>query len=287
MAVESVAPPATPRATDARSILRKVGLFTYLRGWKVWSSYRAQVALTIVSWLVPVFLYFVLAGFLDSSGAVLPSLNGTPYISFFVIGLAFQGFVSNLVGLLAQRIRNEQMMGTLELIFLSPTTPGGILVYSSIFGVVLNIIAAVVILGVGVGLLGVHLAVSWGPAILATVLLAVSSTGLSLVAAAFILWTKQGNPVALFFATFTQFFAGVLFPVAALPSGIQWLANTVPLTFGLDALRPTLLNGASLASVAPALGWMAVYAAITIPLGLWLFGRALRLTKIEGTVATY
>ena len=287
MAAEPIGAPAPARGADARAILRKIGLFTYLRGWKVWSSYRAQVALTIVSWLVPVFLYFVLAGFLDASGTGLPSLDGTSYVSFFVIGLAFQGFVSNLVGLLAQRIRNEQMMGTLELIFLSPATPGGILVYSSIFGVVLHVIAAGVILGVGVGLLGVQLTVSWGPAIVATILLAISSTGLSLVAAAFILWTKQGNPVALFFATFTQFFAGVLFPVAALPTGIRWLANAVPLTFGLDALRPALLNGASFATVAPALEWMAVYAAITIPLGLWLFARALRLTKMEGTVATY
>ncbi|MEM0129186.1 MAG: ABC transporter permease [Thermoplasmata archaeon] len=281
------APGTPPRPATVRDVARKVALFTHLRGWKVWSSYRAQVALTIVGWLVPVFLFFVLAGFLGTTGSSIEALDGGSYVDFFVIGLAFQGFVSNLVGLLAQRIRNEQMMGTLELIFLSPTSPGGILVYSSIFGLILNLIAAAVILGVGVGLLGVHLTVSLGPAIVATVLLAISSTGLGLIAAAFILWTKQGNPVAIFFSTFTQFFAGVLFPVSALPAGIRWLAYTVPLTFGLNALRPALLAGASFASIAPDLGWMAVYAAVTVPLGLWLFGRTLRITKREGTVATY
>ncbi len=275
------------RPTTLRSVLRKAYLFTYLRGWLVWSSYRAQVALTMIGWLVPVFLFFLLAAFLGVSGSSLPSLDGTSYVDFFVVGLAFQGFVSNLIGLLAQRIRSEQMMGTLELVFLSPTSPGGILLYSSVFGVLLNLIAAGVILGVGVGLLGVRLAVDPIALVLAIVLLAVASTGLSLIAASFILWTKQGNPVAVFFTMFTQFFAGVLFPVSELPGWIQWFAYSVPLTFGLNALRPALLSGASLASVAPDLGWMGLYALLTIPLGLWLLGRTLRLTKIEGTVATY
>ncbi len=287
-----MAAPATVRSAyvrppDPRSILRKLYLFTYLRGWKVWASYRAQVALTMVGWLVPVFLYFLLSAFLGVSGGSLPSLDGASYLDFFVVGLAFQGFVSNLVGMLAQRIRSEQTMGTLELVFLSPTSAGGVLLYSSVFGILLNLIAAVLILGVGVGLLGVHPNVDPGVAVLATVLLAVSCTGLSLVAASFILWTKQGNPVAIFFTTFTQFFAGVLFPISVLPRAIQWLAYSVPLTFGLDALRPALLAGATFATVAPDLGWMALYSVITLPLGLWLLGRMLRLTKEEGTVATY
>ncbi|EQD47639.1 ABC-2 type transporter [mine drainage metagenome] len=279
-----------PRAAGPgglRAILRKAYLFTYLRGWLVWSSYRAQVGLTIVGWLVPVFVFFLVAVFLGAAGSSISALDGSSYIAFFVVGLAFQGFVSNLVGMLAQRIRSEQMMGTLELVFLSPTNPGAVLIYSSLFGVVLNLFSAVAIMGVGVGLLGVQLSLNLPTVIVATILLAVSSTGLSLVAAAFILWTKQGNPVALFFSTFTQFFAGVLFPVAVLPASIQWLAYSIPLTFGLDALRSGLLAGGSLVSVAPSLAYMALYALITIPVGLLLFRWVLNRTKDEGTIATY
>ena len=276
-----------PHPSGARAILRKTYLFTYLRGWRVWSSYRAQVALTILGWLVPVFLFFVLAGFLGVAGSSIGALDGASYVSFFVVGLAFQGFVSNLVGLMAQRIRNEQMMGTLELVFLSPTSPGAVLAYSTLFGVVLNLIAAVVILAVGAGALGVQLAINLPTVILGTILLAVSSTGLGLIAAAFILWTKQGNPVATFFTLFTQFFAGVLFPISVLPAGIRWLAYSVPLTFGLNVLRSGLLQGGSIADAWAGLAWMGVYALITVPLGIFLFQYVLRLTKEEGTVATY
>ncbi|MGI0070487.1 MAG: ABC transporter permease [Thermoplasmata archaeon] len=275
------------RRAGWRDVARKAYLFTYLRGWLVWSSYRAQVFLTVVSWVVPVFLFFLLALFLGATGSSISVLDGGSYVAFFVVGLAFQGFVSNLVGMLAQRIRNEQMMGTLEHVFLSPTSPEAVLAYSSIFGVVLNLIATVVILGVGVGALGMHLVLNWPTVLLATLLLAISSTGLGLVAAAFILWTKQGNPVATFFALFTQFFAGVLFPVAVLPAGVRWLAYSVPLTFGLNALRGGLLEGSGLASEAAPLAWMAVYALITVPLGVLLFRAVLRQTKEDGTVATY
>ncbi len=288
MATELAHPrPHAPRPGGLRAILRKAYLFTYLRGWLVWSSYRAQVGLTIVGWIVPVFVFFLVAVFLGAAGSSISALDGSSYIAFFVVGLAFQGFVSNLVGTLAQRIRSEQMMGTLELVFLSPTNPGAVLIYSSLFGVVLNLLSAVAIMVVGVGLLGVQLALNLPTVIVATILLAVSSTGLSLVAAAFILWTKQGNPVALFFSTFTQFFAGVLFPVAVLPASIRWLAYSIPLTYGLDALRSGLLAGGTLESVAPSLGYMALYALITIPMGLLLFRWVLNRTKDEGTIATY
>ena len=272
---------------SARSILRKTYLFTFLRGWLVWSSYRAQVGLTFVSWVVPVFLFFVLAGFLGTSGSSIAALDGGSYVAFFVVGLAFQGFVANLVGTLAQRIRSEQMMGTLEQVFLSPTTPEGVLVYSSVFGVVLNIASAGVILAVGWGILGVHFAIDPITVLLASILLAVSSVGLSSIAASFILWTKQGNPVALFFQTFTQFFAGVLFPISVLPGSIRWLSYVVPLTFGLDALRGGLLANAAPSAVAPALGAMAAYSVISIPIGLALFRWTLAKVKVEGTVATY
>ncbi len=289
MAEPVATPPGLRRATKGgwEGIARKAYLFTYLRGWLVWSSYRAQVFLTVVSWLVPVFLFFLLAVFLGAAGSSIGALDGGSYIAFFVVGLAFQGFVSNLVGMLAQRIRTEQMMGTLEHVFLSPTSPGAVLAYSSLFGVLLNLIATAVILGVGAGALGVHFAVNLPTVILATVLLAISSTGLGLIAAGFIMWTKQGNPVATFFTLFTQFFAGVLFPVSVLPGSIRWLAYSIPLTFGLNALRAGLLEGGSIPSESVPLAWMAVYSAITIPLGILFFRFVLQRSKEEGTVATY
>ncbi|MEM1600012.1 MAG: ABC transporter permease, partial [Sulfolobaceae archaeon] len=36
----------------------KLYSFLYLRGFKVWISYRTQAILTVLSWILPVFTYY-------------------------------------------------------------------------------------------------------------------------------------------------------------------------------------------------------------------------------------
>ena len=281
-------PPRSARFDPVVDVLRKTYLFTFLRGWAVWFSYRAQVFLTILGWVIPVFFYFVLAGYLTNptSGT---AFAGSPesYVAFFVVGLAFQGFVTSLYGTLAQRIRSEQMMGTLEHLLLSPTSPGAVLAYSMVFGLMLNVLAMGVILGIGVGFLGVHLAVSWAALIVSGVLLVTSNLGMAILASSFILWTKQGNPIAVFLTLYTELFGGVFFPVSFLPRSVAWISYLVPLNFGLSAVRASLLSGVGLGGVATDLIWMTVYTAITIPLGLAFFRWTLRRVRVDGTLATY
>jgi|GEM_PF-128011 ABC-2 type transport system permease protein len=270
------------------AVLRKLYLFTFLRGWAVWFSYRAQVLLTVLGWVIPVFFYFVLAGYLTnpSSGS---QFAGSPssYVAYFVVGLAFQGFVTSLYGTLAQRIRSEQMMGTLEHLLLSPTTPGAVLLYSMVFSLMLNLLAMGLILGIGVGLLGVHLVINWPALWVSGVFLVVSNLGMAILASSFILWTKQGNPVAVFLTLYTELFGGVFFPVTYLPRSVSWISYLVPLNFGLAAVRASLLDGVGLGGVLGDLGWMALYTVVTIPLGLGFFRWTLKKVREDGTLATY
>ena len=271
-----------------RNILRKAYLFTFLRGWAVWLSYPAQAFLTLVGWVVPVFFYFLLAGFLTSSSSGSPFAgNGQGYVAFFVVGLAFQGFVTSLYGMLAQRIRSEQMMGTLEHLLLSPTSPSAVLAYSTVFGIMLNLLAMAAILGVGAAFLGVVFHVALAAVVVSVVLLIVSNLGMAIIASSFILWMKQGNPVAVFFTLYTQLFGGVFFPVSYLPGGLRLVSYLIPLTFGLDAVRATLLSGAGFLPILPDLLWMVFYTVVTIPLGLWFFRWTLRRVREDGTLATY
>ncbi len=286
MSGESVSP-SFP-SSSLRSLLRKTYLFTFLRGWAVWMSYPAQAVLTAVGWVVPVFFYFLLAGYLTSSSTSSPFAgNPAGYVAFFVVGLAFQGFVTNLYGFLAQRIRNEQMMGTLEHLMLSPTSPSAVLAYSTPFSIMLNLIAMGVILGVGAGFLGVVYHVAVLPLTVSVILLVASNMGMAIIASSFIMWLKQGNPVALFFTLYTQLFGGVFFPVSYLPHGLQYVSYLIPLTFGLNAVRATLLAGQGFASIGGDLLWMVFYTVLTIPLGVLFFRWTLKKVRVDGTLATY
>ncbi|MGC8848743.1 MAG: ABC transporter permease, partial [Conexivisphaera sp.] len=93
-------------------VLSKLYAYLYLRGFRVWASYRTQAVLTMLSWILPVFTYYFTG---TALGNELVSKLGTGnYTSFFVVGLAFQGYVSSTIATVSQRLRNEQLYGTLE-----------------------------------------------------------------------------------------------------------------------------------------------------------------------------
>jgi ABC-2 type transport system permease protein len=110
--------------------------------------------------------------------------------------------------------------------------------------------------------------------------------GIGMMTAAYTLFAKQGNPILLLFVTFSIFISGVVFPVAILPPAIRLVADALPLTYSLQALRLTMLNGASLQLIVPLMEYMAVACAITVPLGPYLFRRAFNYVRKELSPAT-
>jgi ABC-2 type transport system permease protein len=111
----------------------------------------------VLQWILPAFLYFFVATYLTSHITSALSPFGGSCISFFVIGLAFQGYVSAMVVSLSRRMRIEDEMGTLEHPMLSPTRPGAILLYTFLWPIMLNSIEAVLVLSIGAFLLGVQM----------------------------------------------------------------------------------------------------------------------------------
>ncbi len=272
---------------DYAAVLRKAYLFTFIRGLRIWTTYKSQAIFTVLQWILPVFLYFFVATYFTRQITSSLSQFGGSYISFFVIGLAFQGYVSAMVASLSQRIRVEEEMGTLEHLMLSPTRPGAILLYTLLWPVLLNSIEAVLVLAIGAFLLGVQLHVNAISTAAVIILILASNGGIGMMAAAYTLFAKQGNPISLFFSTFSIFISGVVFPVTMLPPSIRLVADALPLTYGLQALRLSMLNGASAQSVAPLIEYLVVACTITIPLGLYLFRRAFNFVRKEGTLSGY
>ncbi|MCL5253366.1 MAG: ABC transporter permease [Candidatus Thermoplasmatota archaeon] len=269
------------------TILRKAYLFTFIRGLRIWTTYKSQAVFTVLQWILPVFLYFFVASYLTSQISSSISAFGGSYIAFFVIGLAFQGYVSAMVASLSQRIRTEEEMGTLEHLMLSPTRPGAILLYTLLWPILLNSIEAAMVLSIGAYLLGVHLHVNAFATALAILLILASNGGIGMMAAAYTLFAKQGNPISLFFSTFSIFISGVVFPVTILPPSIRVIAYALPLTYGLEALRYTMLDGATIQSIMPLIEYLGAACAVTIPLGLYLFRRAFNFVRNEGTLSGY
>jgi len=268
-------------------VLRKAYLFTFVRGMKVWTTYKSQAIFTVLGWILPVFLYFFIAAYLSSEIRPGLSVYGGSYIAFVVIGLAFQGYISSLVASLSQRIRTEEEMGTLEHLMLSPTGPSSILLYSLLWPVLLNSIQALAVLGIGVSLLGVRLIVNAGATLITIMLIIMSNAGIGMMAASYTLFAKRGNPISLFFGTFSTFISGVVFPVTVLPLPLRFVSYALPLTWGLDALRFSMLSGYTVQAILPYLEYLSLACLITVPLGFLLFRKAFNYVRREGTLSGY
>ena len=248
-------------------------------------TYKTSVLLTLFGWVLPVLTYYFVG---TSLGEELVSGTGVKdYTSFFVIGLAFQGYVSNVIGSISQRIRNEQLYGTLEYYFLSPTGVFGLLFYSILWGFVLNTVSVAATLAVGSGL-GVHYtSAGIASAAVILVLLLISSFGLAMMSAAAVMVTKTGDPISFFFTTFTALIAGTVFPISVFPYFLRLIAYAVPLTWALQGLRNALLQGYGLGQLSGLIGILALFDVITVPLGYVIFVLCFNYTKKNGSLLEY
>jgi ABC-2 type transport system permease protein len=80
---------------------------------------------------------------------------------------------------------------------------------------------------------------------------------------------------------------GAYFPIDVLPQWLRQVSFLIPITYSLDALRLTMLQGYLLEMVARPLLVLAWMAAILLPASLAIFAATVRKGRIEGTLMQY
>ncbi len=271
-----------------RTFFEKLYVFVAIRGFEVWISYKTQVVFTVLGWLLPVFSYYFIG--VMYKGAVAPALQqyGGSYVDFMVVGVAFQGYVSSAFTTLSSRIRNEQLMGTLEYVLMSPTRLSSFLLYNVAWAFLLNSMNAAVILGVGVFVLGVSFShADILGAVIALLLAILSNMGLGMISAGVIMITKQGDPISFFFNAVSNLLSGVFFPIAVLPYWLRLFSYILPLTWSLQAIRLALLKGYGVLALAHYELILLGFTAVTLPLGLLAFSMGFKQARKEGSLSQY
>jgi ABC-2 type transport system permease protein len=110
---------------------------------------------------------------------------------------------------------------------------------------------------------------------------------LGIVAATLQVAVQRGAALLWLLSSGVWFLSGTMFPVASLPRPLQLLARAIPLTYAIDGMRRALLNGQTLAAIAPTLLTLAIFAAILLPLALAGLSLSLRRARQNGTLSFY
>jgi ABC-2 type transport system permease protein len=248
-------------------------------------SYRLNFFLRIVGMLISVSSFYFMSQILGT--AVSPYLQryGTDYFHFALLGIAFIGLSANS---LAEAIHEYQHKGTLEVLFLSPTPIFASLVMSTLWRYCWAFAESLFYLLVA-GLF-FQADLNWTSifsALLVVLLAIFANAGLGFINASFVLVTKRTSPLARLLDLVTNLLAGVYYPIEVLPYWLRAFGRLLPATYSLDALRRTMLQGASLIDVGQDLLALAGFTVVLLPIGFVAFHYAVRWAKIDGTLSQY
>jgi ABC-2 type transport system permease protein len=250
-------------------------------------SYRAASILSVVASGVNILGAFFLSRAIGTAGSGMLASYGGSYFGFVIIGIAFANFMALGLGGISTRVREGQMMGTLELMLLSPNRVGVLLLSSSLWSHVVSFGSLLIYLVAG-ALLGMDLGHANVPmALLSLALAIVSFNALGLLAAAFVIVLKQGNPVTWLVGTASVLLSGVLYPVSVLPAWLRDLGQLLPLTQALELLRRSILNGEGIATLWEPFLALVFLTAVLLPLGLYACHFAVRMAQTDGSLTQY
>lgn len=260
---------------------------TFLRDMWTATSYRVGFIMSLGGSLINVVgLFFLSRTFGQEIAAPLGPYGGS-YFAFTVLGVAVTTVMALGLAGIGSRVREGQMMGTLELMLLSPNRLGMLLLSSALWSHAQAGLSITVYLAVG-AMLGIDLGQANVPmAFLSLALSILSFNALGLMAASVVIVIKQGNPVSLLVGLASALLGGVVYPISVLPAWLQAVAQVLPLTHALELIRRSVLVGEGLAELWRPFLALSVLTVILLPVGLWLCHRAVQFAQTDGSLSQY
>ncbi len=214
-----------------------------LLGWlPVWQRnflvWRKLALPSILGNLADPLIYMLGLGY--GLGALLPSLDGQPYVAFLAAGIICSSTMNAATfEALYSAFSRMHVQKTWEAILNTPLGMADVLLGELVWAATKSVLSGVAILVV-VGVMGL----TQGPLVL-WVLPAVALTGLAF-AALGLIWNALAPSYDFFMYYFTLFItpmtliSGVFFPTDQLPAWLAWVGGWLPLAQGVALVRPLL-----------------------------------------------
>lgn len=266
--------------------MRKV-LALIRASWLTALSYRVDTLFSFAGLIVAVVpLYFV-------SGALQPMMAGSikaeapEYFGFLIVGIIAFTFMQTAVNALPGALGGEISTGSFEALISTPTPLIALLAGMVGQAFSMTTLRAILLMACAT-LFGAH--VIWTSAAIAVFivfLIVLSYLPFGIISAALILAFRTTGPFPGAILTLSALLGGVYYPTSAIPSWLNGVSVAVPLTYGLRALRRSVLDGAPLASSAGDLAVLTGATVILAGISLFAFSWAMKYAKRAGTLAQY
>jgi ABC-2 type transport system permease protein len=267
------------------SVLSRVCWAFLARDVKVATSYRFELLLKLAAAIFPMLILYLPAKLIGDGLPATREYGG--FLPFSVVGLGVMNFFMSSYGAFASALRNEQSMGTLESVLMSPVPVPVLVVASSGFSFLWALCAATAFIGGGALVYGIALKGSLALAGMVIALTTLVFVSMGVLSASFTMVWKRGDPLGPLLGVSFFLLGGVVYPTKVLPGWLEPVAALLPITHATRAVRGILLQGRSLAEVATELWILVGFVFTLLPLSLWAFSVAVQKAKRDGTLLQY
>src|SRR5450755_4196575 len=258
----------------------------FMRDARLAKSYDLQFYFQWFTIAIQVVAFFFIAKLTSGSPMVRKHVPGGDYFTWVIIGLAFSRFQTMAIQCFQMAVRNDQMLGTLEVVLATPTGLPTVVLSAGLWAFVLTVCQVVFFLLVAVpfGLNLTH--TNFLTMIVFLILIVVCMSSIGVMAAATIMTYKQNAGTGFVAGTSASLLGGVQFPVALLPPFLQVVSWFLPITHALNGMRGAIA-GQSIAQNSYDAVWLCAAAAILLPVSLIYFHKAVQKAKVDGTLGHY
>ncbi|HXY00126.1 MAG TPA: ABC transporter permease [Candidatus Limnocylindrales bacterium] len=266
-------------------LLRDLLLFLR-RDLRIATTYRSPFVLELIEALFGAAMLYYVARFVDSPQlrAALP--QGSSYFAYSLVGFVFFDYLHVALDTFDRSLEEARDAGTLEPLLVTQVSLPTILICSAVYPFVVTTLRIGVYLAWGALLFGFPIrSANWLSVLVVLIATLLAFSGLGIFSSAYLLLFKRGNPAKWFILGVSSVVGGILFPVSILPDWLQFIARLNPVTFALDAMRASILDGASFRGIVHPLFVLVLFAVVLLPTSMIAFSWALRRTKITGTLS--
>lgn len=236
----------------------------------------------IVRWpLSPVVFFVTLLLTYRASG--VETANGFNVEGFLLVGSIGIVLWMAIIWSGGYAVEFERTEGTINSLFLTPSSRSGVVLGYSLSALALFIIPSSIIVTLLAIATGAQFDVASPLAVLLSLLaLVFGALALGHFLAGGFVMTRRANLWANFLQSPIMLLSGMVVPVSELPDWLAWFSNIFPISAGMDALRMSLLAGAGVGDVAEPLVRLVLTSLGVLLIGTFLLRRVEHVAKRSG-----
>jgi ABC-2 type transport system permease protein len=225
-------------------------------------------------------IVFIAKGVEAAGGTV----NVNELTTVLLIGAVIWAYLGIIFEILTETVAWERWEGTIEYTFMAPLSRPVHLIGMGLFAVAYGVVRAALLFAVVATFFSLHMPdANFASALVILAIASVSFIGIGMMTAVLpLISPEKGSQLGFIAQGLLLVVSGVYYPTSVLPQWMQWLATISPATYALRGIRAAILQGADVQALWGDIWPLIVIGIVSIPLGLWVFGRGERYAKQHG-----